>query len=157
MLCDACKEKPVAKGIKEIQCWNCGEQHALVNCAWGAHICNNCSDRLGKCVYCGEQVVKIQDGDVFMISANEAKERVQKSVNEEVAKIDKAIRKLSLEGKSELTLSTGLTKEYKEKQDKLFPDFTGRLREDTIKILRDLRYEISTDSSYQGSSITIKW
>ena len=55
MLCDFCKSKPVAKGIKEIICFCCREK-SMVNCAWNANLCEKCSNDRVRCVYCGKSM-----------------------------------------------------------------------------------------------------
>jgi hypothetical protein len=53
MICDKCKNKPVARGIKNIVCFSCNKS-AIVNC-FHTNICNKCSDENIICQYCGEK------------------------------------------------------------------------------------------------------
>jgi len=53
MICDKCKDKPVARGVKNIVCFSCNKS-AIVNC-FHTNICNKCSDENIICQYCGEK------------------------------------------------------------------------------------------------------
>ena len=51
MLCEDCKKKPVARGIKEIKC--CGEK-VWIN--YLHSICKKCSEKQHKCERCGVDI-----------------------------------------------------------------------------------------------------
>ena len=55
MICNDCKTKPVARGIKIVQCMKCARD-TFVN-SFYANICNECSDRLHACQYCRNLIV----------------------------------------------------------------------------------------------------
>jgi len=63
MLCENCKTKPMARGIKTITCPKCGEK-SMVNCDY--QICKNCSDKLQICQYCVNvcEFIKLKSVDV---------------------------------------------------------------------------------------------
>jgi len=56
MLCEECKKKPVARGIKGGLCFNC---HGLLmtNCQY-IELCDACSEKLLKCQMCGSKIGK---------------------------------------------------------------------------------------------------
>ena len=55
MLCHKCKDKPVARGVKSIKCFSCGED-VVINVEHS--ICSDCSNKLGVCSKCGREVTK---------------------------------------------------------------------------------------------------
>ncbi len=57
MVCEKCKKKPVARGIKLIHCTICGHT-SFVNHFYGVIICQKCSDELQICQYGGCNEVK---------------------------------------------------------------------------------------------------
>lgn len=50
MICEQCKKKPVARGMKMIHCNVCGHT-AMVNCFHSIVICDKCSKELNICQY----------------------------------------------------------------------------------------------------------
>ena len=56
MICKNCKNKSIARGIKQIKCFKC-DKKTLVNYAY-SNICSECSDNLNICQYCGEVIKK---------------------------------------------------------------------------------------------------
>lgn len=59
MLCKECETKPIARGVKGIDCLNCGEP-GMASCNH-IDICNTCSDELQKCKSCGKDCFKTSD------------------------------------------------------------------------------------------------
>lgn len=55
MICQDCKTKPVARGMKRIKCMKCAKDD-FVN-SFYKNICNECSNRLLACQYCGKLIV----------------------------------------------------------------------------------------------------
>lgn len=55
MLCNECKNKSVVRGIKQITCLDCYKEVG-VNYAYGANICEDCSNKTNNCVCCGSLI-----------------------------------------------------------------------------------------------------
>lgn len=55
MICENCKNKPIARGIKRTECCKCGK-HTIVNYAY-KDICTDCSEKYHICQYCGESII----------------------------------------------------------------------------------------------------
>ena len=55
MKCQGCKNKPLVRGVKLIECVSC-KNSRLVGYDDYANICNACSDRHGHCVTCGKVI-----------------------------------------------------------------------------------------------------
>lgn len=56
MLCVKCSAKSIAKGIKQIKCFCCGED-SIVN-VLATDICTGCAEMNGLCELCGETIKK---------------------------------------------------------------------------------------------------
>lgn len=56
MICKECKDKPVVRGVKTINCKICG-CGAFVNYGY-QEICEECSDEKLICQYCGKEIKK---------------------------------------------------------------------------------------------------
>ena len=67
MLCKVCKSKPVARGIKKVNCLKCGKE-TFTNIVYG-NICEECSDRLQICQCCGKELFKNDSNDIEYIIA----------------------------------------------------------------------------------------
>ena len=67
MLCKVCKSKPVARGIKKINCLKCGKE-TFTSIVYD-NICEECSDRLQICQCCGKELFKNDSNDIGYIIA----------------------------------------------------------------------------------------
>ena len=56
MLCKVCKNKPIVRGIKKVNCLKCGKE-TFISIVYG-NICEECSDRLQICQCCGKELFK---------------------------------------------------------------------------------------------------
>lgn len=55
MKCKSCKDKPLFRGVKLIECVSC-KNSRLVGYNDEARICNACSEKHGQCVTCGKMI-----------------------------------------------------------------------------------------------------
>ncbi len=164
MLCEECKNKPIAKGIKLIKCWCCLREVAI-NMAYNSHLCRECSEKRCECECCNKRIInEISDDqsyDAPIIPAEEALKMTNNRFNavskEELRKLNLAIQRMCMEGYKQLTLLTGLTVAEYKKQNEIFANFTGVLHQNTISKLRELGYSVIIENSYQGHNITISW
>jgi hypothetical protein len=53
MICEECKNKPLARGFRVTICKHCGEK-CTPNSFYQIDICEDCSNTLGVCQYCGK-------------------------------------------------------------------------------------------------------
>jgi len=61
MVCKDCQTKPLARGIKNIVCFCCGEK-TMVNVR-SSHVCTPCSDAKGICEYCCQIITTNHEKD----------------------------------------------------------------------------------------------
>jgi len=54
MICDECKTKSLARGMKKVKCEICGEE-TYINYFF-FNICEKCSNKLNYCQRCGKQI-----------------------------------------------------------------------------------------------------
>lgn len=66
MICNKCKDKPLARGVKQVKCFKCGKD-TLTN-SFYSDICDNCSDENLICQYCGEYIIQEKVDIVFICS-----------------------------------------------------------------------------------------
>ena len=67
MLCKVCKNKPIVRGIKKVNCLKCGKE-TFISIVYG-NICEECSDRLQICQCCGKELFKNDSDDIEFIIA----------------------------------------------------------------------------------------
>lgn len=60
MTCNNCRNKPVARGIKNIRCVGC-RKDTVVNFSSTGHLCGKCSYEKRKCVICGAKLEHTQN------------------------------------------------------------------------------------------------
>jgi len=54
MICKDCRDKHIARGMKEIICFKCGKI-TYINSVY-SNVCNNCSDIYLICQYCDKEI-----------------------------------------------------------------------------------------------------
>lgn len=65
MICKDCKDKPLARGIKDIKCYRCGEK-SMTNVSFMS-ICEVCSDMLSICQVCSKNTRVTNEGNGFEV------------------------------------------------------------------------------------------
>jgi len=74
MICKDCENKPLARGVKQIQCMVCNGRF-VTNSIYGTSICNHCSESKGICQYCGKETNfhkerVVHDSENWMVEIN---------------------------------------------------------------------------------------
>jgi len=140
MLCENCKNKPVARGLKSIKCLSCGE-NKLTNYAYNSGICENCSDKLAKCVCCGGLNNSSKYSVITLCGSTKFKDDFIKAQEE-----------LTLQGN--IVISVGLFGHADGKYDNVLTDEVKEMLDDMHKRKIDMADEVFVinTNGYIGSS-----